>query len=318
MHQISNLPLNSLRAFEATARTESLTAAADELHVTQGAVSRQIKSLEEHLGFSLFDRSRKRLELTPKGAALAVGLSDGFGLLLQAVRSTEEKSDELRIKVPPTVAVRWLIPRLHQFQSAHPSIDVNLTTSWHFYDPDREDFDAGLIYSHAKRPQKPRPSIRNDEILEEWMAPLCSPDYLAATPPLEHIDDLAKHTLLNCLCYGTYDDWSDWFRRQGSAHIRPQKMLMFDYLDIALHAAVSGQGIVLGDLRLAEADLNAGRLIQPLDVEPVRLGSYHLISPRRALEHPGLQTFRDWLHEEARQGAFIPLESRLESASNIR
>lgn len=317
-NNLSNLPLNAMRAFAATARHASLAEAAEELHVTQGAVSRQIKALEEHLGFPLFDRSQRRLQLTPKGEMLLPALCDGFGQLIQAMQAAGKDSGELRIKVPPTVAVRWLIPRLHRFQAAYPSIDINLTTSWHFYNPDQEDFDAGLIYTLDKRTRSARASIRSEEILEEWMVPLCAPGYLEQAPPLGHIEDLAQHILLNCLCYGSHDDWGDWLQRQGHGHIRPRKMLMFDYLDIAMHAAVSGQGVVLGDLRLAEADLHAGRLVQPFRAEPQRLGAYALISPRKAQEHPGLQSFRDWLREEAKQGTSPPQASSQDRPTHIR
>ncbi|WP_259782790.1 LysR substrate-binding domain-containing protein [Aestuariispira ectoiniformans] len=303
MVKLANLPLNAMRAFTAAASHTSLAEAADELNVTQGAVSRQIKALEEHLGFPLFDRSQRRLTLTRKGEMLLPAFQDAFGQLTQAMREANKADEELRIKVPPSLAVRWLIPQLHLFQTSHPEIDINLTTSWHFFDPDTEDFNAGIIYAVDYIRPEPRPSLRFDEIAEEWMVPLCAPSYLETAPPLDTVDDLANHTLLNCLCFKSHDDWSYWLEQFGYPDLKARKMVAFDYLDIALHAAASGQGIVLGDISLVKEDMAAGRLVAPLDVPPLKVGSYYLVSHRRAEDHPHLETFRQWLQDPGHASA---------------
>ena len=297
MHKNNHsLPLNALRAFETAARHMSFTRAAEELSVTQGAVSRHIKGLEEHLELALFRRRHRMLELTEDGRYLLQGLSGAFEQIEETVRALGSHSTELNIKAPPTLAVRWLIPRLHRFETAYPDIPINLTTAWMCFDPDREHYDAGIGYESDIWPEKNfGVSITKDPICEEWMTPVCAPGYLSGKPPLTHPENLKGHTLLNCKGNHGDDDWVVWADRIGLPRFNPRQMLHFDFLDIALNAAAAGQGIALGDIRFVKSDIETGRLITPLDSPPQKIGSYFFISRRRAKPHPGWPKFRDWL-----------------------
>ena len=154
-------PLNGLRAFEAAARHLSFTLAAEELHVTQGAVSRSVKGLEDHLGVSLFHRLPRMLALTSEGKVLLAGVTEGLDRIAQAAAKVEARAHDLQVKVPPTFTIRWLMRRLIRFQTSRPDIRVRLNTGWEWVDFDRDDFDAGIVLRHRPlaRPAH-RPAVR--------------------------------------------------------------------------------------------------------------------------------------------------------------
>ncbi|RED49795.1 LysR substrate-binding domain-containing protein [Aestuariispira insulae] len=301
MQNNTPLPLNALRAFEIAAKHLSFTRAAEELSVTQGAISRHVKGLEEYLQLPLFHRHHKTLELTEEGRYLLQGLTGAFEQIQETVRSLGNNRPELNIKSPPSLAARWLIPRLHRFEETHPEVLINLTTAWHFYDPDKEYFDAGIGYERAAGPEEYlAASLIKELICEEWMTPVCAPGYLEGKPPLQSPGDLNRHILLNCKGKRGFDDWTDWAEKLGVRPFNPRQIRQFDFLDIALNAAAAGQGIALGDIRFVQNDIEAGRLIIPLDAPPQKIGSYFMIRKRRANAHPGLVKFKDWMQEEAR------------------
>ena len=302
MLNLSTLPLNGLRAFESAARHLSFTQAASELSVTQGAISRHVKGLEDFLKTQLFERRHKKLSLTDKGQFLLQGISGAFEQIQDTVQALDAETPELNVKVLPTIAVRWLIPRLHRFEISQPDIPLNLTTAWMCFDPAKDSHHAGIAYQSDIWPEKPLSnSLRYDLIFDEWMTPVCAPGYLERKAPITHPEDLLDHVILCCKGNHGHDDWKVWAEQLELENFTPKQQLNFDFLDIALNAAAAGQGIALGDIRLVQGDIAAGRLICPLQIPPQKIGTYYLMTQRRARPHPGLAPFRDWLMAEAEQ-----------------
>src|SRR3954466_5890204 len=171
-------PLNSLRAFEAAARHLSFTLAAEELHVTQGAVSRAVKGLEDYLGVSLFQRLPRKLALTTEGKVLLRGVTEGLDHIAQAAAKVEARAHDLQVKVPPTFTIRWLMRRLIRFQTSRPDIRVRLNTGWEWVDFDRDDFDAGIWFGIV-----PVPGLPAAPLFEDRLTALGAPELLDQLKP---------------------------------------------------------------------------------------------------------------------------------------
>ena len=280
--------LNSLRAFEAAARHLSFTRAAKELSVTQGAVSRQIKQLETQLGVILFYRRHRELSLTDQGRLLLPQLSRAFDLMTRAVARIREQQQDLSLKVHPTFAIRWLIPRLHHFQSRHPDIRVRLTTSGINVNFSQENFDAGITHLGEERP-----GVIREQILMEQLVPVCAPALLETGHPVSCAEDLKYHTLL----HNSPDlkEWRAWAEQRGISGLSLERGQVFEVDDAALQAATAGLGIALGDLFLIRDELTAGRLVAPLGQDPICTGYYYFSLPAAGESVRGVQLFSDWL-----------------------
>lgn len=286
-------PLNALRAFEAAARSLSFTRAADELCVTQSAISRHVKGLEETLGVPLFHRRARGLELTREGAAFLPRVSDAFDRIAEAAAALRRGSPDLRLKVLPTFAVRWLIPRLSRFQEQHPEIAVRMTTSWHEVDFHREDFDAGIVHSSYLQASHETA----ERVLTERLVPVCAPTLLREGPELRQPGDLRHRVLLHGA--PARREWRAWLAAQAVGGVDPESGLLFDIDDAAWRAAASGLGVALADLDWVADDLAAGRLVRLFDVPPMEAGSYLLVAPKAVASLPSFAAFRDWIVAEA-------------------
>jgi len=284
-------PLNSLRAFEAAARHLSFTIAAEELHVTQGAVSRAVKGLEDHLGVPLFHRLPRALALTSEGKVLLVGVTEGLDRIAQAAAKVEARGHDLQVKVPPTFTIRWLMRRLIRFQTSRPDIRVRLNTGWEWVDFDRDDFDAGIVFGTG-----PWPGLRADPLFEERLTVLCAP---ALLDRLKTPADLARCTILHP--DSQQSEWRSWLELAGVPGLDVDRdSQIFDTQDMAIQAAADGHGVTVADLSLVRDDIAAGRLAVPFPQIEARLGSYQLVSPKHLADRPALTAFRDWLLAEAR------------------
>ncbi len=284
-------PLNALRAFEASARHLSFTLAADELAVTQGAISRHVKTLEDHFDVPLFVRGHRSLALTEEGERLLPALTDAFARIARAAEEVKSVAQDLRIKVPPTFAIRWLIHRLPRFENRRPDIHVRLTTAWHNVDFEREDFDAAIVSAET-----PPANLHATLISRERLAPVCSPALLHGPKPLKMPTDLAQHRLLHPSIDGS--DWRIWLAAAGVENINARDGQFFDIMDLALQAAEAGIGVAIADVMLVQADLRAGRLVIPFPIFASR-GAEWLVCPKPLARHPRITAFRDWLVEEA-------------------
>ena len=256
-------PLASLRAFEAAARHGSFRAAAEELAITQSAVSHQIAGLERRLGTALFRRKSRRVELTEAGAAYYPFLRDAFDRIAQGTGlvSRQALAGELMIQVYVTVAVKWLIPRLHRFQAAAPEILVRMSTNQLDWEFDPATGDLGIICT--KNPD--RPNLYYAHLFDARLFPVCSPALAQGGTGLRQPAELVNHTLLQL--YTAEDDWHAWLEAAEVPQLAGRAQPRFDSYLLALEAAIEGQGIAMVPHFMVASDLKAGRLITPFTVE---------------------------------------------------
>ncbi|MBA3008999.1 MAG: transcriptional regulator GcvA [Proteobacteria bacterium] len=286
--------LNALRAFEAAARHLSFTLAARELCVTQGAVSRQIKQLEDQLKVILFHRRHKQLSLTDQGMLLVPSLTRAFNMMADAVNKLKNQQQDLSLKVHPTFAIRWLIPRLHHFQTLHPDIQVRLTTSGANVDFGHENFDIGITHLG-----KASPGVIREKIMTEQLIPVCSPKLLTTAFPLKRPGDLRGHMLL----HNTPDlrEWAAWADQVGIKNLSLERGQVFEVDDAALQAATAGLGVALGDLFLVRDALAAGLLVAPFGLTPIKTGNYYFSRPESNKDLGKVTAFQNWLVSALRQ-----------------
>ena len=296
-------PLNALRAFEAAGRLESLTDAAAELNVTPAAVGHQVKALEDYFDQALFERRYRAIALTEKGRLLLAGLTDGFDRLAETVDAFHalEESRGLLVSSAPSFASRWLVPRLDRFHTLHPEIDVRLDATQRLVDLRRGEFDLGIRFGPGHWD-----GLEADYLMEEEFIPVASPDLLARKP-INEPADLAQHTLLHR--DESLDpaplDWSMWLRAAEIDTVDGDRGLRYSMESMAIQAAVDGHGVALASNVLAEADIDAGRLVRLFDIG-IRAGldlAYYLAYSPSRLQRPAVAAFRDWILEEARKSA---------------
>lgn len=295
-------PLNALRAFEAAARHGSFVRAAAELHVTQGAVSRHIKLLEEHLGVMLFRRRPQGIALTEAGAALLPELTAAFGRIARAVRRTRAAGGEIRVIAAFTFASRWLVPRLGHLQARQPGQQVSLGVFWNksYADFHEGGFDAGISFHDVTLP---RPDdLDLIELWQEALIPVCAPELLRHGPPLAEPVDLARHALLHPT--SSREDWSKWLRAAGLPELDAVAGQSFSTMEMAVGAAMGGVGVAIADLNLVREELAAGRLVAPFPLTARDGSGYLLFTEAGRFAEPNIAAFRDWLLEET--AAFRP------------
>ena len=286
-------PLNALQIFETVARHRSFTRAAEHLCLTQGAVSRQILALEEYYQFPLFKRHAKGLTLTAEGELLLPVVRESFARIEEvSLRLTRQRTD-LALKVP-TCIMRWMLPKIVQFQAEHPNLQVQITTTWqHEVDFSVEPFDAAIIYGSS-----PGAGVQAVELFDERLTPVCTPQLLEAKP-LNDALDLARHTLL----HPTRDhrDWKLWLDRVGASEIDASLGLSFESLDMATNAAMQGFGVAIGDPTLVAEDVAAKRLVMPFDTLVETGARYYFVYPECVAHQPKVALFSQWIadhHED--------------------
>lgn len=293
---MARLPsLNALRTFEAVARLGSMAEAATELHVTQSAVSRQIRALEEELRLPLFRRVHRGLVLTAKGQALAATLREALGLVAQGVERLTRSSERLRVRVLPTFGIRWLMPRLSRFEARHPEWQIEVNLVWDNFEPQDQDYDAGIVSGRG-----PWPDACLTPILTERLTPVCSPGFLRrqALPEKPNAFDIPQ--LLHCnpsKC--GFPDWRLWAEEWGAPSLATDRGEAFDTLDLALRAAETGRGVAMADLAMIEDDLALGRLVLPYPEAVVTGETYYFVEPDPDHSPPITRAFCDWLKAEA-------------------
>jgi LysR family glycine cleavage system transcriptional activator len=289
-------PLNAIRAFESAARNASFTRAARELFVTQGAVSRHVAALEGWLGATLFTRTQKGVDLTAKGRAYFRAVKGALDQLDHATRQLRGSPDEalLRLKLPPTFAIRWLVPRLARFHALHRGIDVQIITSHDPADFDREDIDAAI---HSDPLPPAGPGFRR--LIGEVLQPVCSPGLLERGPPLAQPADLANHVLL-CSLHRPHD-WPTWLAAAGVPQIDGNRGLKFENAALAYQAAIDQLGVMVAQRALVEDDLRSGRLVAPFALSVRTAGAYYLAYHPDRPKSERLAAFEDWLLGEAQR-----------------
>ncbi len=286
-------PLNALRAFEAAARHLSFTRAADELNVTQAAISHQVKGLEERLGIALFRRLNRALLLTDAGQAYLPAIHDAFDRIAEATArlTAHDRAGVLTVSVLPSFAAKWLVPRLGRFRDAHPDIDVHIAPSDRLTDFAREDVDLAIRYGKGEWP-----GLRADRMLTEEIFPVCSPRLLEGPHRLRTPADLRRHTLLHD---DMRIDWRLWLLAAGVDGVDASRGPSFTDSSMVIQAAVGGQGVALGRSALAAADLAAERLVKPFDISLPAAMAYYVVCPVATAGHPKIAAFREWVIAEA-------------------
>jgi len=290
-------PLNSLVTFEAVARHGSMTRAADELLVTREAVSRQIHTLESHLGVSLFLRVHRAVELTAEGERFQATIETSLDAIARASDSLRETGASSRVTVMATIAITsfWLTPRLPGFRERHPDIEIRLRASDAPLDMRAGRIDLALRYGDGRWQ-----GFDSMELFPTLTFPVCSPDYLAHHGPIEKPDDLLGHTLLN-LDGPTHagEDWAWWFDGAYVQAQEPLHILGFDSYANIIQAALEGQGVALGFSRVIESMLTSGKLIRPTGPALSKGQAVHLVTLPGLELSPTANAFRRWLIEEA-------------------
>lgn len=291
-------PLNALRAFERAGRLSSLTVAADELGVTPGAVSRQIKLLEEYLGAQLFERRNREVVLTKIGRNYLSVLGEAFDNIDRETQILFGLADtrSLRVCCAPSLAMRWLVPHLAAFRAKHPEIDVHLTTTTQ----DHPDFTNGRYDIAIVSGMGPWYGMVVSKLLDGNLVPACTPEFLLTLPRGVTPPGLDPGILIHSL--DRSETWGKWLQAVGASAVDASRGMKFETLSLAYQAALSGVGIMIAHAALIQEDIVAGRLIAPFDSALVDEPGWHVIHTRSALRKPSVTLFRDWLLTEARAG----------------
>lgn len=292
-------PLNALRAFEAAGRHLSFSKAAAELHVTPAAVSQQVKALEDYLGVPLFRRLNRALLLTDVGQLSLPAFSEGFDRLADGIANIESSQDEsvLSVSVSPSVAAKWLMPRMDRFYRAHPGIDLRIEATEALADFETDGIDIAIRYGAGNYP-----GMRTDILMEEEVFPVCSPMLVDGDTPLRTVADLARFPLLHLSWVshdGSWPDWRMWLTAAGHPEIDATRGPRFGQFGMAVDAAIEGLGVALGSTAVVADDLASGRLVKPFDLSFAPPFKYYLVCPERRADRPHIAAFRDWIQREA-------------------
>lgn len=289
--------LNALRAFEAAARHESFTKAADELAVTQGAVSHQVKALEQELGLRLFARERQRLLITDAGRSYLEVVRDAFDRLAVGTNQLLQRQTAgvLTVTTSPNFAAKWLVHRLGGFADAHPEIDLRLSASLQHVDFSREDIDLAVRHGEGNWP-----GLHATRLCSEKLFPVCSPALMRGRSSLRSPADLQRHTLLHV---NDRREWAKWLDAAGVKGVDADRGPIFNQASMAIDAAVNGQGIALARTALAAWDILAGRLVRPFALGLKADYAYWIVCPKPTADLPKIATFREWLLAEAAEDA---------------
>ena len=285
-------PLNALKAFEAAARSESFTRAAEELNVTQGAVSHQVKALEAILRVKLFNRERQRLVITEAGREYLAVVRDALDRIAVGTERLVQRqtSGVLTVSTSPDFAAKWLVHRLGRFAEAHPDIDLRVSATIQHVDFAREEVDLALRHGDGNWA-----GLDTVRLCSEQLFPVCAPKLVSGRNRITKAADLLKFPLLRL---EDWKNWSRWFDAAGvTATAVPGPVL--NRASMLIDAAVDGQGIALARTTLAAWDLINGRLVKPIDVSLRLSNTYWIVCPKATSALPKIKVFREWLLAEA-------------------
>ena len=300
--------LNALKTFEAAARHESFTRAAEELCVTQGAVSHQVKALESELGIKLFNRERQRLVITSAGRDYLTVVRDALDRIAMGTERLlqRQRSGALTVSTSPDFAAKWLVPRLGRFAEAHPRIDLRVSATMHHVDFAREDVDIAVRHGDGHWP-----GLHVTRLCAEHLFAVCSPKVAAA---LRQPADVLKYPLLQL------DDssaWAAWFQAAGIAEGDTTTGPVLNRASMVIDAAIDGHGVALARTALAAWDIISKRLARPFTIALPLSKSYWIVCPKATASLPKLVACRDWLLAEARADA-LHLEAMAASSGQAR
>jgi LysR family glycine cleavage system transcriptional activator len=290
-------PLNALKVFEAAARHESFTRAAEELAVTQGAVSHQVKALEAELGIKLFNRERQRLVITEAGREYLTVVRDALDRIALGTERLLQRQNTgvLTVSTSPDFAAKWLVHRLGHFAEAHPEIDLRVSATLHHVDFAREEVDLAVRHGDGNWP-----GLETVRLSSEQLFAVCSPKLLTGRRRLSKPSDILKYPLIHM---DSRADWGKWLQAAGLEDAAVIHGPVLNRASMVIDAAINGQGIALARTTLSAWDIINGRLVRPF-AETLRLSkTYWIICPKATAALPKIVTFRDWLLAEAAHDA---------------
>lgn len=298
----------ALTTFEACARLMNFTRAAEELNLTQGAVSHQIRELETLLGIGLFDRKPRGLALTEAGEGYLPYAREALDRLRSGAQAVarHRQGNVLTVTMSPNFANKWLVPRLGDFAAAHPDIDLRISAARRHVDFATDDIDLGIRHGTGNWPH-----LHVERLCQEWYFPVCSAALLHQGRGIGAPNDLAGHTLLHDRDRAR---WREWLAAFGVARETADQGPIFSDTSLAIDAAVAGQGVALARSALAALDLAAGRLVRPLEESVAAPIAYWIVCPKGSAHQPAIQAFRDWLLAQAKNDQ---TQSRPEVDSDI-
>lgn len=284
-------PLNAVRAFEAAARHLNLATAAEELCVTRAAVGQQVRLLEDVLGIQLFHRGPAGLALTERGRGYYVAVSNAIGILADATGALrgDDASQTLRIVAQPNFAMKWLAPRLSQFQNRHPAFGLVVSAGNVRFDFADQEADVAIVYGNTFA------NLRAHRLFETAIVPLCTAEFARL---LRVPGDLRPEWLLRARYLP--DEWPDWLERAGLPQFDLQAGPLFDSALLAVEAAKGGLGVALGQRQFVSREINRGELVVPFEISVGSSMAWHLIYPGAAQWAPKVMTFKQWLLDEVR------------------
>ena len=286
-------PLNAIRTFEVAARHSSFTRAADELCVTPGAISRQIRGLEDYLGKPLFDRNYREVRLSPESRTYADELFAAFARIDQATRNFAGagREQKLRVFAPITFALRWLMPRMAAWHARFPSQGISISSQGlPPVDLEADGFDVAIRIAGPAR------NLDGERLFDIELVPVCSPEFLEANH-LEKVSDLSRVTLLHSI--RRQQDWHRWLESCRQEQPDSFSELTFESSSMAYQAALSGLGVAMAMRVLIEDDLSTGRLVEPFTHHCMEGTAFHVIYPQTARSEDSVVGFVDWIREEA-------------------
>jgi LysR family glycine cleavage system transcriptional activator len=290
-------PLKAVRYFESAARHLSFSKAAEELNVTHSAISHQIKALEEWIGQPLFERTGRALRLTEAGRQFLPPVRSAFRQLSDAADDLRQanRGGPLTVSVLPSLASKWLVPRLYDFRAKHPEIEVRISATDRVEQIGQGGIDIAIRYGRGRWP-----GVETELLLQDDLFPICSPALLNGDAPLKEPSDLQHFNLLNDSTWeaARFDFWHQWLAQAGVTGLELKGGFSFNYSNLLVQAAVDGLGIALGNTLLAGDDLKAGRLVKPFDITISLDTAYYIVYGRDALKRPKIRVFRDWLVDQ--------------------
>jgi LysR family glycine cleavage system transcriptional activator len=287
-------PLNALRAFEAAARHKSFTAAARDLFVTHGAVSRQVKQIENFLGCRLFRRMPRGVELTDEGTEYAVIVRRVFEELAEAteaIRTREDEKQILTISTTPRFAAAWLVQRLHLFQRDYPQYGIRISSTPRLVSFERERIDIAIRYGRGNWP-----GLSVTRLFDHEEVPVCSPAFLEGRDALKSPSDLNRVRLLH---NGSHQYWVSWLEFAGITDVDAHQGWVMDDSNVVFRAAIEGQGVALASPRTLETELRDGRLVRPFDIVQATDVAIYAVCPEQNANEPKIRAVIDWLVAQA-------------------
>ena len=288
-------PLNALRMFEAASRHLNFTKASEELFVTQGAVSRQIKLLEDNLQQPLFVRDGPKLDLTPAGERYRDVIREGLAIIRRGTADLRRMSASpvLTVSVLPSFATLWLVPRIAEFNAGHPELELRIASSYDAVDFDRSpDVDVAVRLGRGDWP-----GVYTECLFSTDVFPVCSPRLLKRASPFHDSAEILEYPLI----YATepFDEWDRWFAAAGLESPEQQPGTRYSDQQALQQAAIEGQGIALARSLLVESDLRSGRLVRPIDTSIRSQLSYYFVCPAGKQDSENVRLFLEWLRREA-------------------